>query len=302
MRREGLLQMFRHGHGCDGADPDRMCYSVMGHRVCKTAFVRITGIGNWSLQNARESFRSGHESSLSRCELGYAHGIQPNSKDNTYIDARSWLEYYADKFGDHSPMEMTTYLPKGRKSTVYAMYVHERGGKAVASLAVFLAAWRFELPWLIMAPALCNFVHCGVCDYLRDQIDRCPRSASAYLNALIDRLGSHFRFQAAQRLAMDQIAERCNQSEGKRWILTIDKMDQNAIWLPTKWSMMRTQLYRNGERIHVALIGTWWSGMASSAEIHLRTVFEDCKHGADMQCSTVMQNFHEKVLAEKTCA
>ena len=38
--------------------------------------------------------------------------------------------------------------------------------------------------------------------------------------------------------------------------------------------------------------------MARSANIHLRMVFENCKHGADMQTSTVIQNLHEKVLAE----
>ena len=81
-------------------------------------------------------------------------------------------------------------------------------------------------------------------------------------------------------------------------MLKIDKMDQHAVWLPTKWSMMRTQLYRNGSRIQVSMNGSWWSGMARSADIHLRTVFENCKHGADMQISTVIQHLHEKVLAE----
>ena len=38
--------------------------------------------------------------------------------------------------------------------------------------------------------------------------------------------------------------------------------------------------------------------MTVSAEINLRTVFDHCKHGSNMQISTVMQNFHEKVIAE----
>ncbi len=33
-----------------------------------------------------------------------------------------------------------------------------------------------------------KFIRCGVCDYLRDQIDRCPRDNAVYLSALVRRL------------------------------------------------------------------------------------------------------------------
>ena len=151
--------------GLDDLDADKISYRVMGHHVCKEAFVKITGIGNWSVQHARDMVLNGTVSSLSRRELGYARVIQARNKEPKYLDARAWLEHYADKFGDRSPMEMMTYLPKGRTSTVYALYAHDRTGLLCALVAVFLDAWRFELPWLIMAPALCKFVHCGVCDF-----------------------------------------------------------------------------------------------------------------------------------------
>ena len=79
-----------------------------------------------------------------------------------------------------------------------------------------------------------------VCDYLKDLIDRCPRTSTAYMEALVQRLGEHFNMQSAQRLAQDQLMEKCNQSDGRAWFMKIDKMDQNAVWLPTKWSLLNT--------------------------------------------------------------
>ena len=156
--------MDMYKRGLDDLDADKISYRVMGHHVCEEAFVNITGIGNWSVQHVRDMVLHGKVSSLSRRELGYGRVIQACSKEPKYLDARAWLEHYADKVCDHSPMEMMTYLPKGRASTVYALYAHERAGLPCASIAVVLDAWRFELPWLIMAPALCKCVQCGVCD------------------------------------------------------------------------------------------------------------------------------------------
>ena len=155
----------------------------MGFHVCKPAWVKITGIGNWSLTEALKKVKADKRSSLSRREVGISRNIEVNAKEAKYLDARAWLEHYAEKFGDHSPTDFVTYIPKGRKSAVHALYAHDRTcqGREYASPQVFLAAWRFELPWLVMAPALCKFVHCGVCDFLRDQIDRCPRASTSYI-------------------------------------------------------------------------------------------------------------------------
>ena len=142
-----------------------------------------------------------------------------------------------------------------------------------------------------------RFVHCAVCDYLKDQIDRCPRN-NTLLDAFGGRLGRHFDFQSAQRLAMDQIGEKCNQSGGRCWIIKIDKMVQNARWLPLICAMMNSVFFRDDSRVQIGLIGSWWSGLVSSAPIHIRTVFDECEHGSEMQFSTLILNLWEKVKAE----
>ena len=108
------------------------------------------------------------------------------NKPTLYLDARMWLLNYADIAGDHSPMEMVTLLPQGRKSCYYCMYRNNRQTlrQQFASLQTFLEVWRHELPWLKIAKSLCKFIHCLVCDYLKDLIDRCPRSSVEYMHAL----------------------------------------------------------------------------------------------------------------------
>ena len=79
----------------------------------------------------------------------------------------------------------------------------------------------------------------------------------------------------------------------------IDKMECNAIWLPTKWSLLNTPFFKDGHRIQVALIGSWWAGLKASAPIHIRTVFDDIPEtGSVMQFSCFMLNLHEKAIAE----
>ena len=64
-----------------------------------------------------------------------------------------------------------------------------------------------------------KFIRCGVCDYLRHQIDICPREHSEYLNALVKRLGSHYDMQSAQRLA--QVACRS-------WLVAFTRSDSRG--------------------------------------------------------------------------
>ena len=69
------------------------------------------------------------------------------------------------------------------------MYVYNRRDcQEVASLNVFLQVWRVDLPWIRVALSLSKFIRCGTCDYLRDQIDRCPRDKTEYMGALVRRL------------------------------------------------------------------------------------------------------------------
>ena len=82
--------------------------------------------------------------------------------------------------------------------------------------------------------------------------------------------------------------------------MKIDKMDQNAVWLPTKWSLLNTSFFREGNRLQIALIGSWWSGLRRSSPIHIRSVFDDIPEtGSEMQFSAMMLNLWEKACAEQ---
>ena len=84
--------MDMYKRGLDDSDADKISYQVMRQHVCKEAFGIITGIGNWSVQHARDMVLHGKVSSLSRRALGYAGVIQARNKEPKYLDARAWLE------------------------------------------------------------------------------------------------------------------------------------------------------------------------------------------------------------------
>ena len=111
------------------------------------------------------------------------------------------------------------------------------------------------------------------------------------------RLGQHFEFQAAQRLAQNRLEEECAQSGGKKWFMKTDKADQSKTKLPTVWSQLATSFFKEGDRIVTGIIGSMWHGLLGMTH-HVRTVFEDCSHGSEMQCSHILLNLHEAVVAE----
>ena len=115
------------------------------------------------------------------------------------------------------------------------------------------------------------------------------------------RLGAHYDMQSAQRLAQDKLQERCDQSGGDAWMIKIDKMDSSAIRCPTQWRLLNTAFFRDGNRVEVGLIGSWWSGLRQSVPIHFRTIFDDlAETGSSMQFSTLLLNLHEKAVKKKT--
>ena len=82
-------------------------------------------------------------------------------------------------------------------------------------------------------------------------------------------------------------------------MIKIDKMDSNAIRCPTQWRLLNTAFFRDGNRVEVGLIGSWWSGLRQSVPIHFRTIFDDlAETGSSMQFSTLLLNLHEKATSE----
>ena len=146
----------------------------------------------------------------------------------------------------------------------------------VADYQVFLQAWRIETPWLVVCKSVSMFVRCGICEYLKLLIDQTPRNQPTLRDALRSRLGAHFQFQAAQRLAQGRLEEECAQSAGRKWFMKIDKMDQQKTVTPTVWSQLATPLFRDvDKRLVTGLIGSMWHGPQYTTHL-VRSVFDDC--------------------------
>jgi hypothetical protein len=228
MRRETLLIMFRsslEGHVKSGLPKDTWLhkYTLMGQSVCLDAFCLLTGISRWSVTQARDAARNGSRSSSSRSELPMHLAILPTSKPKLYLDARAWLECYAASHAESSPMKLEFYLPAGRKRYYHEQYAFERAqqNRPAASIELFYRMWREECPFVVICRSHSMFVKCGCCEYLRMQIDLTPRDDAELMNALKERLGAHFQFQSAQRLAEARMEEACSSSGGKKWFMHI---------------------------------------------------------------------------------
>ena len=173
-----------------------------------------------------------------------------------------------------------------------------RAGIVMATLSTFLQAWRVECPWIVVAKSVGMFTKCSVCDYLKLLIEQCPREEHDLREFLKDRLGQHFDFQAAQRLAHGRVEEEAAQSAGEHWFVLIDKMDQRKTVVPSIWSQLRTPLFKEvDKRLVTGLIGSMWFGTSRTSH-HVRTVFNDCEHGAEMQSSSLLLNLHQTAMEE----
>ena len=114
------------------------------------------------------------------------------------------------------------------------------------------------------------------------------------MNVLKNRLADHYKFQSAQRLAQKRLQENCYQSNGTKWFIKTDKMDEKATVVPTVWSQLRTPTFQSGSRLVVAMNGSFYHGLGRM-QVHIRTMFEDIRHGSEMQMSTFLLDFHEAV-------
>ena len=161
-----------------------------------------------------------------------------------------------------------------------------------------LYSWKLECPWIVVAKSVGMFTRCSVCDYLKLLIEQCPREEHDLHEFLKDCLGKHFDFQAAQRLAHGRVEEEAAQSGGEHWLMLIDKMDQRKTVVPSVWSQLRTPLFKEvDKRLVAGLIGSMWFGTTRTSH-HVRTVFDDCQHGAEMQSSTLLLDLHRVAMEE----
>ena len=173
-----------------------------------------------------------------------------------------------------------------------------RADIVMATLPTFLQAWRVECPWIVVAKSVGMFTRCSVCDYLKLLIEQTSRDQHDLREFLKDRLGQHFDFQAAQRLAHGRVEEHAAQSAGEHWFMLIDKMDQRKTVIPSVWSQLRTPLFKEvDKRLVTGLIGAMWFGTNRMTH-HVRTVFDDCGHGAEMQCSALLFNLYQTAIEE----
>ena len=137
------------------------------------------------------------------------------------------------------------------------------------------------------------FTRRSVCYCLKLLIEQTPRDQCALRERLKYRSGLHFDFQAAQRLALGRVEEQVAQSGGAHWCMLTDNMDQRKTVVPCVWSQLATPLFKEVDRrLVTGLNGSMWFDTTQTTQ-RLRTVFDDCQHGAEMKSNTVMPNLHQ---------
>ena len=260
-----------------------MKYKVLGIPVCRQAFITLTGIHACTLQRARQQVSQ--TPNISPHSLGCWVGRRPLA----YMDARSWILQYSKTHGDTSPMNTKIFLPCGKKQYYWSVYFKDRSDKGtpanqVAGLTTFLLAWRVELPFIEVRSSTGPFTHCGLCDYLRCVVASAG-DADAKRHAVL-RLGEHYDFQAAQRIAMNAMIAASERDPTELFVVSWDKMDQAKTIVPRVKALANTLFFKSGHRLVVSMIGclapcAWQRPL-------FYTVFEDQTHGGNMIASLLV--------------
>ena len=95
----------------------------------------------------------------------------------------------------------------------------------------------------------CQHVHALQClRFLCLLIDQTPRDQVPLRSALQARLGAHYEFQAAQRLAEQRLEDECAHSCGRKWFMLIDKMDQQKTVCPRYGASWRPRCSKTRRR------------------------------------------------------
>jgi len=286
-------------------------YAVLGIPMCRNAFIAVTAIYADTIQRARQN--SINSLPNIRDEMGggivpaslsaQSLGIWVSRRPLAYTDARSWLLSYAKSHGDTSPLNDKYYLPTGQRCFYYASYLNDRLSKGVdirhvASKPWFLQMWRVELPWVIPREASGLFTKCGLCEYLKMLATNAKDPAVR--KCILQRLGCHYDFQAAQRNALDNIFRESERDPTELLAFGWDKMDQAKTVLPRVNSLTDTSFVKHGKRLVVSLIGVMCPALWKQPLVY--TAFENCKHGGNMIGSLmVLMNIKSVVGVSFTC-
>lgn len=100
-------------------------FRFAGVTVCSRAFIKLTKISAGTLQNARNKIGQGVVQVWRADALSWM-TMRNQSKAHRYLDARSWIESYAETHGEKSPMSLQVFLPAGRKFFYHSQYEFER--------------------------------------------------------------------------------------------------------------------------------------------------------------------------------
>ena len=150
-RRESLLAFHvddLRAHRARNQHTDwQVNYIVMGEKVCRNAFMSLTGIGVSSLVTARHAALDGKCTALSRKELGAGKRLYASNQENLYYDARQWLEHYADTHAEKSPIDCLSFLPCGRKQFYWHQYSRraDRGQPCFPKSTLVTSTFRWFL-------------------------------------------------------------------------------------------------------------------------------------------------------------
>ena len=262
---------------------DQFSYQVLGFKLCREAFIAVTGIHTYTLKVAR-SVGMGL-SSPSCQELG----IWCSRKPVMYQDARAWLLEYSRTHGDSAPNTPEVYLPNGLKQYFWACYAQQRreqgcSPQTIASRALFIKVWNAELPWVRIRSRNCAFASCSLCDYLKLAVSR--STDKIMRDTLLASLGKHWAFQGAQRQAMNAAFEKSRQNPMECLAVGWDKMNQSKTNIPMVSSLKRSHFMKEGAKIVTSLVGVLVPAMTQRPIFY--TLFEDQAHGSNMVCSIML--------------
>ena len=155
-RDSRLADMFRRSkERMDDPQEDfKTVYYFLGQKVCREAFMIITGIHTPAIQRARM----------------LAQGIAPltlgkwvSERSLSYRQCRAWLLDYAKVHADTSPMEDKMFLPCAKKQHYWALFyfdLKKHGHADIPSRDTFLKVWRVELPFIVVRPPFGAFSSC----------------------------------------------------------------------------------------------------------------------------------------------